>query len=533
MTSPGAGAESDEATRRQHGGDLHKLGRGSTYNLAGSAVDAVLSLVLPVLVARGLNQTDAGIFFQVTALFTIAVSIGTVGADIGVVRHIPRALALHRPRDLVYLMRISFLPTLAVGLVLTAVMALLIDPIADLVTNGDPAAAATFVDVCWVLLAALPLLVAYRLGLAVTRALGSVRPLVVYDKIGRSATEAAGVAVVVAVSQSLVLVIVAWVAPYAAAALFVARWIVRRVRSNVRRLEALPEGVPDTVSPGLAAEFWRFSAPSAVSRIFSLALQRLDIIIVGAMRGPSEAAVYAAATRFPVLGLMFVQAIQQVMAPRISEFLVQKDRARALLMYRTTTCWLVLVSWPIYLFATAYADLLIEVFGAAYVEGAPAVQVLCLAMLVATACGPVDMVLLMSGRSGWSMLNTGLSLVVMVSLDLLLVPELGVIGAAYGWAAAILVNNLLPLAQVRHFLAMHPLGRATLTAMALALLSFGALPGAVALLLGQSVGSLLVAGVVGAAAFAAGAYHRRDVLEMDALLTVVRRRKSSGAGAAW
>ena len=51
-------------------------------------------------------------------------------------------------------------------------------------------------------------------------------------------------------------------------------------------------------------------------------------------------------------------------------------------------------------------------------------------MLVATACGPVDSMLLMGGRSVLSLINTGLALATNVALDLVLVPELGVRAAA-------------------------------------------------------------------------------------------------------
>ena len=125
--------------------------------------------------------------------------------------------------------------------------------------------------------------------------------------------------------------------------------------------------------------------------------------------GPSDAALYAAATRLSIVGLMFVQAIQQVMAPKISELLALDDRGRAQTMYRTTTVWLTLVSWPIYLIsASATPPLLLDVFGPGYDDaGQPVVVILCLSMLVATACGPVDSVLLMGGRSVLSLTNTG------------------------------------------------------------------------------------------------------------------------------
>ena len=287
---------------------------------------------------------------------------------------------------------------------------------------------------------------------------------------------------------------------------------------------AFPDA-PDGITVGLVREFWRFSGPRAVSRVFSVALQRFDIVIVGALRGPSDAALYAAATRFPIVGLMFVQAIQQVMAPKISELLALDDRGRAQTMYRTTTVWLTLVSWPIYLISVSYAAVLLDVFGPGYDEAATVVVILCLSMLVATACGPVDSVLLMGGRSVLSLTNTGLALAVTVTLDLLLIPGLGVTGAAIGWSAGIMINNLLPLWQVHHFLRMHPFGRATTRAVALTVAAFGLVPAAVRLLAGETVPSFLVAAAAASVVYAGGLWYWRDVLDLGALRAVLRRRK--------
>ncbi len=277
----------------------------------------------------------------------------------------------------------------------------------------------------------------------------------------------------------------------------------RRLRRSQTRLDALSEHPQRVTTPGLARAFWVFSAPRALSRIFSVALQRFDIVIVGAIRGPADAAIYAAATRFPILGLMFVQAIQQVMAPRISQFLTLNDRERAQTLYRTTTTWLTLVSWPIYLVSVSFAPLLLGVFGEGYSEASDVVVVLCLAMLVATACGPVDSVLLMGGRSVLSLLNTVLALCVTVGLDLLLIPEYGVMGAAVGWTVGILINNLLPLWQVHRTLSLNPFGRATFAAMALTVLAYGLLPALSRLALDDTILGLLVAGFAGTIAFVA------------------------------
>ena len=153
-------------------------------------------------------------------------------------------------------------------------------------------------------------------------------------------------------------------------------------------------------------------------------------------------------------------------------------------------------------------------------------MILCGAMLVATACGPVDSMLLMAGRSVLSLINTGLALATNVALDLVLVPELGVTGAALGWAAGIFVNNLLPLYEVNRFHRMHPLGPSTLTAMAISVVSFGVVAGVVRVVLGPDLVAFLVAGGLGAAVFLVLVRARFSVLQLEALGAVLRRRQS-------
>jgi O-antigen/teichoic acid export membrane protein len=506
--------------------DLSQLARGSTANLAGSVVAACLNLVLPVIITRSLAQADAGLFFQATALFTILLNVGTVGADTGVLRALPRALALDRRGDLYRLLTVAVVPALVFSVALSVGLVALAGPLGGLVAGGT-GQAGDFEEVLTALAPWVPVAVVYAITMSASRGLGSVRPLVLVEKIGRNALETGAAGIAASVSTSVALVVTAWVAPYAAMLVVVGIWVGARLRRVVARQG--PLGAPSTWRP-LATEFWRFSAPRALSRVFTVALQRFDVLVVGALRGPADAAVYAAATRFLVLGLMFVQAIQQVMAPRISEFLATGEEGRAETLYRTTTTWLTLVSWPIYLMVMWFATLMMSIFGTDFERGATAVVILCGAMLVATSCGPVDSVLLMGGRSVLSLINTGLALLVNVGLDLWLVPRYGVTGAAAGWGVAILVNNLLPLWQVNRYHRMHPLGAGTRTAMWLSLATFGALAGGVRLYLGDDLLAFVVAGTLATMTFLVLARHYRAALELDALLDVARRRRRGGQG---
>jgi len=519
-----AGIESRGARSRRDQ-DRRQLARGSALNLFGSGIAAAVNLVMPILITRGLVQQDAGVFFQVTSLFTIMVSVGTLGADTGLLRFIPRSLALHRPGDLQAYYRVALGPALALSLALVGLLLALAGPISEAATGGSATAAPDFESGLRVLVPVLPLAVAYLIGLAASRGLGSVRPLVGIEKIGRGALQTVAVGVVLPLTGSLTLVVLAWVLPYLAASALLVWWLIKAGRRMLANASMVIEGRRGARPHELYRDFWAFSGPRALARVFAVALQRLDIILVGALRGPADAAVYAVATRFLVLGLMFVQAIQQVMAPRISEFLALHEDQRAREMYRTTTAWLTLISWPVYLLSACFAPVLLTLFGESYVRGQDAVVILCLAMLVATVCGPVDSVLLMGGRSVWSLLNTGSALAVTVALDLVLIPTMGVTGAAWAWAAGILVNNLLPLFQVHRFMGMHPFGAATRNAMTLTAITFGLVPLAVRIAWSPNAAALALAVGLGVTLFLIAAASRRNQLDLVGLTAALRRRK--------
>ena len=138
------------------------------------------------------------------------------------------------------------------------------------------------------------------------------------------------------------------------------------------------------------------------------------------------------------------------------------------MVYRATTAWLVVLTWPLYLLAVIYGPEILSIFGHSYRAGDMVMVILGLTMLVATACGQVDMVLITTGRSSWSLANGLMAVFVNVGLDLLLIPRYGITGAAIGWSAAIIITNLIPLAQLAASKRLNPFGRGTFIAIGLA-----------------------------------------------------------------
>ena len=491
---------------------LGSVARGSVLNLAGAAISASSGFALTVILTHALSRPAAGVFFSATALFLLATSLGQLGTSTGLVYFLSRARAQGNGYLAADFMHVALKPVIAVAFLMGAVVFGFARPIADVMGPGH---AAEFVDYLRVLACFLPFAALANLSLSGTRGLGTMRPTALLDQVGRTLLQLALVGVAVVVSRHE-LVVWAWSAPYfglAAAGWFAWR---RRTKDRVRPSDVHRD-------PRLGRQFWSFTGPRAVSSVAQVAMQRLDIILVGAIAGVSEAAVYAAASRFLALGQLAGGAISQAVQPHLGTALTHEDRAEVRNLYVTSTGWLIALTWPLYLSFIVFAPSILHIFGGGYATGSDALIVLSCSMLVATGCGMVDMVLLMAGRSSWNLYNVLAAFITNLALDLWLIRPLGILGAAIGWAVAILIANLLPLAEVAFSTRVHPFGRPTIIAMVTSVVCFMGVPGAVVLLLGSGTSALLVGLPIGAICYAGCLWKFRNALNLLAL-TRLRRR---------
>jgi O-antigen/teichoic acid export membrane protein len=113
-------------------------------------------------------------------------------------------------------------------------------------------------------------------------------------------------------------------------------------------------------------------------------------------------------------------------------------------------------------------------FGPKFVAGQWALVILSLANLLNMSTGAVKSMLLMGGKSSWVLWVTALAVVVDVVLNIILIPPLGMNGAAIAWAASIVAVNLVPLVLVWRAFRMQPFTRGFPQVAGAALLTYGA-----------------------------------------------------------
>lgn len=499
-------------------GGRRDLARSGAVSLAGAVFAAAGGFALTIVVGRLFGAHVAGLYYQAVAVFMILNGVALAGSDTGIVRSLSGHRAVGRHARAWSAMRWTLTPVLLWSLVVALVLAVSVEHVVATFPTEDRPVVAAFL---WVLVATLVVSAVGQAALNGTRALGSVMPFVWLYQVALPVTRLVAVALLWALDAPVEWLLFSYAVPLVLLDVVATTLLVRGL-ARARRTAAVEETVPAPRAE--LRELWGFNLPRGVASCLELAIVWADVIIVGVLLGPAAAGAWAAASRFVTTGTMAMEALRLQSAPAMAAAWARGDRRAYDEVYRLTTVWLVLVSWPLFLGLATWAPLALGLVGPEFAEAAPALAMMALGMLVYVALGNVNAALLMAGRSGITAGNTAVALGLNVVLNLLLVPQVGLVGAAIAWASCLALDSGLCLLRGRRLGLRLPARQVVLAGTA-ALVAFG-VPGLVIHVLAAPTFPLLVIHVLGGlAAYAALLHLLRRPLDLPDVRTLVHRAR--------
>jgi O-antigen/teichoic acid export membrane protein len=176
--------------------------------------------------------------------------------------------------------------------------------------------------------------------------------------------------------------------------------------------------------------FFRFALPLGASDLMSALLQRADTFIVATFAGLDALAVYTAAEYFTRVIASPRYLFDHIIAPVVSEALHMQDRARVRYNLALVTRWVVTAAAPLAVTVVVLRAEILGLYGSGFVAGAGTLIVLAFAHLVVGCLGLTPYVVAMGGRSRLFLLNNLGAAALNVTLGILLVPRIGIMGAA-------------------------------------------------------------------------------------------------------
>lgn len=204
------------------------------------------------------------------------------------------------------------------------------------------------------------------------------------------------------------------------------------------------------------AHTWlRVSLPMLMVGGFYLLLTHVDILVLQQFTSPSNVATYYAASKTIALVSFVYFAVSAAVAHRFTEYHITGDRQRLSEFLNQSIQW---TFWPSLAAAAGIlllGEWLLRLFGPVFVEGLQSMIILAAGLLARASVGPVERLLSMLGEQRVCAAVYGFAFALNLVLCVILIPKLGIEGAAISTTMAMIAESALLFYVTRKRLNLH------------------------------------------------------------------------------
>ena len=199
--------------------------------------------------------------------------------------------------------------------------------------------------------------------------------------------------------------------------------------------------------------------PLLVAAAMNLVVAWSDILMLGYLLDSAAVAVYSAAYRVAAVVSFVLVAAGSVAGPRFAKLLEQSDRTTLERVFQRASRGSALAAITIAAPLLAFSPRILAVFGEGFSIGSEALRLLVVAQLVHSVAGLVGLMLAMAKRERRLMSSTIAAAALNIVFNVLLIPTLGILGAAISTFVALVTLNTMNCVWVYRDLGIAIVGR--------------------------------------------------------------------------
>lgn len=170
---------------------------------------------------------------------------------------------------------------------------------------------------------------------------------------------------------------------------------------------------------------------------------RIGAIMLGLMSGPEATGIYTVANRGAELVTFIVVASNTALGPTIASLYAAGEMDRLQRLVTRASRFVFAVSLPVAIGLIVFGHWFLLIFGQEFTRGDAALAVLSIGRLFSAMMCTVGLLLVMTGHQRHAAVGVGIGAGLNVVLNALLIPSLGVEGAAIATTAGLVVWNTL------------------------------------------------------------------------------------------
>lgn len=414
-------------------------GTGALY--VSTIVQAGARFLLGLIIARNLGADGLGIFTLGFLAFQILFSLAIFGLDSGLYHYLSPAAKNQDAVILKSMLRAGLLATLVLSIVFAVAYVLLV-PLYPLKVT-DPVQAVRALQLFAI---GLPLQVTTAILGTFVMSLGSSVVKVFSERLIPAVTQMVLMAVLLSMGGGMQEMALSFVAGLAMGTLSAVLLAWRRIPHT-----------SDTLSVRFClGKLYRYAAPLGLAGVVGYAFMNANLFVLGYISNSFEVGLYAAASRFTLVGLLFLEAFGQMFVPTAAS---EQNPEWFKNDFQLVTKWIVLTSCPFFILLAIFAPTWLTVMGTNFAVGGVVLTILALAQLLSMSTGAIGVTLAVRGHPRIAIVNNTLGWGTSALLIFFLARDLGAIGAALAYLGAIVVFVILETAECYFLLGFLPYGR--------------------------------------------------------------------------
>ena len=169
-----------------------------------------------------------------------------------------------------------------------------------------------------------------------------------------------------------------------------------------------------------------------------------DIIMLGLFRTPEEVGIYKVVVVGSTLVAFGIQAVNMVVAPHFASLYAEGKIEKLQNLVTKSARATLALALPVVFILVAFGDELIGlIFGSEYSVGYSSLAILAIGQLISTLWGSVTLLLNMSGNEKYSAYGLLVGVFLNFILNLVLIPDFGILGAAIATVVSTFVFKLI------------------------------------------------------------------------------------------
>lgn len=206
----------------------------------------------------------------------------------------------------------------------------------------------------------------------------------------------------------------------------------------------------------VAKRLLSFSWPIAVTGIISLFYLKTDVLLLGYYFNSVDVGLYMPALIIAQYVTLFATPFAYIFLPVVSELFGKAKKVSIESLFKSASKWIFMMVLPVFIYLLLFPkEVIILLYGSGYSEGYIPLIILAAGISMNTFTGMTGSILVGGGYTKLNLTVEIIASITNVSLNVILIPIFGILGAAIGTSASYFTRNIASLVFVYKTTKMH------------------------------------------------------------------------------